>query len=259
MEMYIIPPLAHPELMDLGDRYFCLAHHYLQNESYANHFKELRKKEGVFITLDNGAAEHSLVTEDILLGIVSELEPDEVISPDVLFDKDQTLANLDSFILKMFQRGLFEKTKLFGCPQGENEDEWLECYIQMLNNPNISVIGLSKIAVPKCFLNKKNDEGIKEARHKCIKYLSDNDLIRKPIHFLGMGNPTEFTIYDNPFLRSTDSCYTVLAAINDVDFSTGNFKRIPTTNDYFERKLTEDDIVKVKKNVAFLREQLNKG
>lgn len=256
MDCYIIPPLAHLDLMSLGDRYFCLAQLYLQNKSYANYFKQLRKRKGVFITLDNGAAEHSLVTEETLLNAVEELQPDEVISPDVLFDKDQTLKNLDSFITEMYQRGLFKKTKLFGCPQGKDEEEWIKCYIQMLNNPNVSVIGLSKIAVPKCFLNKENDEGIKEARRICIKYLEVSNLIRKPLHFLGMGSPTEYTEYDNPLLRSTDSCYTILAAINGIDFSKGDFRRIKTTNAYFKKELNENEIEAAKRNVQFLKEQL---
>ncbi|NBV29832.1 hypothetical protein EBS02_12620, partial [bacterium] len=129
--------------MDNGDRYFALAHIYMQNENYKRTFLKIRNRSPkAFICLDNGCAEHSLVTEEILLKIVAELKPDEVIAPDVLFDKDKTLANFSSFIGKMLERSLMSHTSIFACPQGSTKEEWLQCYTKMVMNPFVKCIGL---------------------------------------------------------------------------------------------------------------------
>ena len=259
MKFYTIPPNNHLELMDLGDRYFCLAHHYVQNEHYKKHFLELRKKNPkVWITLDNGAAEHSLVTEQVLLDITAELKPDEVIAPDVLFNKDQTLKNFFEFAAKMLQKGLLSHTSIFACPQGTIKSEWLDCYTQMCQNPFVQTIGLSKIAVPKCWNDAEDDKLIGLSRNQCVKELHERNLLIKPLHLLGMGEHDEFDYYLKnkiPFIRSSDSCYTILAALNGIDFTKGDTTRIPTTNQYFDAKLTADQKELAKKNIDYLKQK----
>lgn len=257
MKFYAIPPLNHLDLMDTGDRYFALAHLYVQNLDYKNYFLQLRKRNPrVFITLDNGAAEHSLVTEETLLNIVRELVPDEVIAPDVLFNKEQTIENFKSFVSKMYNNGLLGRTSIFACPQGSSKDEWLECYRFMIVNPFVKCVGLSKIAVPKCWNNAEQDTLIGVSRNECVKELIARRILVKPLHLLGMGEHDEFDYYLQhkvPFIRSSDSCYTVLAALNGIDFETGNTTRIPTTNEYFEKTLTDEQQTLAKKNVNFLK------
>lgn len=262
MDFYTISTLKNLELHHLGDRYFCLAHFYLQNEDYKNFFLSVRKIfPSAWITLDNSSAEHSLVTEEALLSVVEELQPNEVISPDVLFNKDQTLANLNSFVEKMKE---FPNTEIFACPQGENKQAWVDCYKEMLGNKSVSTIGLSKIAVPFAFQGLDNDKGIAESRQEAVQYLFDNNLIRKPLHFLGMGDPREYTYYRKfnkeirKFFRSSDSCYTILSAVQGVDFFNGDFKRIPTYEDFYNHELTEQERTLAISNVAFLK-QYNKG
>lgn len=257
MKFYVIPPNNHLDLMDHGDSYFCLAHHYVRDNNYKEHFLNLRSQEPrVWITLDNSAAEHSLVTEQVLLDIVSELKPDEVIAPDVLFDKQQTLANLNLFAIKMVETGFIKHTNLFGCPQGQNKKEWLDCYKQMNENPLVSTIGLSKIAVPKCWNDATGDTQIALSRNQCVQELKECNLLNKPLHLLGMGEHTEYDYYlKNKIsnIRSSDSCYTVLAALNKISFKEGNTTRIPTTNEYFETTLTEEQMSLAKNNIELLK------
>lgn len=259
MKFYAIPPNSHLDMMDHGDRYFGLAHLYVRDENYRRHFLKLRNRSPkVFITMDCGAAEHSLVTEDVLLEITAELKPTEVIAPDVLFDKEQTLSNFKSFVSKMATKGLLSHTYIFACPQGTTKEEWTECYKQMVVSPFVRCIGLSKIAVPKCWNNAEGDTLIAQSRNQCIKALLDEHLLIKPIHLLGMGEHTEFDYYlDNKIqnIRSSDSCYTILAAINGIDFENGDTTRIPTTNDYFNTKLTDEQKVLALKNINFLKNQ----
>lgn len=271
MKFCAIPPVKHLNLTHNGDMYFGLAHLCVTNPEYKKFFKDLSEcKEGLkdrysYILLDNGAAEHSLVSEKVLLDLVQEICPDEVIAPDVLFDKKQTLKNLKSFIYHMQQRdleyspeGMLVSTDIFGCPQGANKQEWLDCYKEMLDNPYVKVIGLSKIAVPKCWSDATGDKMIAESRNRCVAELMEKDLLKKPLHLLGMGEHTEFDFYLQnkiPNIRSSDSCYTILAAINGIDFTTGNVDRIPTTNDYFEVELTKEQVDLAVKNVSYLKEK----
>jgi hypothetical protein len=243
--------------MDQGDRYFCLAHHYIQDERYKRHFLALRNKSPkVWITLDNGAAEHSLVTEDLLLNVTAELKPDEVIAPDVLFNKDETLKNFKSFIQKMYNKGLLSHTSIFACPQGSNKEEWMECYYQMVVSPFVKCIGLSKIAVPKCWNNAEGDVMIGTSRNQCIRDLIDKHWLIKPLHLLGMGEHDEFEFYLKnriPNIRSSDSCYTILAAMNGISFANGDLTRIPTTNAYFDATLTETVKQLAAQNISYLK------
>lgn len=257
MKFYCIPPNKHLDLMDNGDRYFCLAHHYVQDSNYKRHFLALRNRSPkVWILLDNSAAEHSLVTEEVLLKIVQELKPDEVIAPDVLFDKEQTLKNLNSFVSKMLEKGFLSHTSIFACPQGSTKEQWLDCYKEMISNHFVRCIGLSKIAVPKCWNNAEWDTMIAVSRNQCVKELHEQGLLTKPIHLLGMGEHIEFDYYLQnkiPNIRSSDSCYTVLAALNDINFETGNVTRIPTTNEYFDKTLTEQQIKLATSNINYLK------
>ena len=257
MKCYIIPPINHLSLTHKGDSYYVLAHLYLRNVNYRMFFKK-RVKEGKFVTLDNSAAERSLVTEDKLIEIVKDLMPNEVIAPDVLFDKQTTLDNLDRFISRMASEDLLNKVEIFACPQGNTREEWLECYREMLCNKYVKVIGLSKIAVPYCWYNQsKDDKNIAEARQICVKYLDIHGLIMKPLHCLGQGSYAEFN-YKNPLIRSTDSCYQVYAAINGIEYGVGEFKRIPTTNAYFDTIMTKKQIKLAKKNIKFFKRILRK-
>ena len=133
-----------------------------------------------------------------------------------------------------------------------------------MNNELISTIGLSKIAVPYAFLGLKGDQKILEARHMAIDVLKTLDWIKKPIHFLGMGDPCEFTYYrlapglnKDGLLRSTDSCYSILAGMNGVDFQVRNFERIPTPHDYFESIIPHKAYSTIYNNITWMRDKLS--
>lgn len=256
MNNYIIPPNNHLDLMHLGDRYFCLAQIYKENEEYRNFFKEM-KRLGKWVTLDNGAGDHAMITEDILFDCMIDLMPSEVIPPDTLFDADTTLASLDSFIERMKAANLLDKIEIFACPQGKDQTDWIQCYKVMLMNPHVTTIGMSKLAIPHAWNgDASNDQGIKEARNACFFYLKESGLLKKPLHFLGMGDPTEFAFYKGePLVRSTDSCNTVWSAMNDIRFTEGNFKRIRTPHDYFERTISPGILPIIYQNAQFLRSQ----
>lgn len=257
IDCYIIPPNKHLELMHHGDRYFCLAQLYRTNKEYRDFFKT-QKRFGKWITLDNGAGDHALITEDILFDCMIDLMPNEVIPPDTLFNKDVTLKALHSFVERMKAANLLDKIQIFACPQGEDKEAWLSCYSSMLKNPNVSTIGMSKLAIPHAFVGQTStDQGIKEARNQAFALLKEKGLLQKPLHFLGMGDPTEFGVYKNePMVRSTDSCNTVWSGANSIDFAAGNFTRIKTPHDYFDLSFTDEQLTMALSNITWFRNLL---
>ena len=257
MDFYVISPVSNLEPMKLGDRIFVLAHLWVQYPHYRKFIYDLIDEDvDRWITLDNSAAERALVTEDVLIEVVKDLAPSEVIAPDVLFDKDATIANAIKFRDRMEAEGLLESTDIFFCPQGIDQTAWLEAYEWGLKQDWISTIGFSKIAVPNAFLNMTNDQGIKEARHLAYDYLKERNMLLKPIHCLGQGDPTEFSYYDHPAMRSTDSVFPVLAAVHGQDFSKDHTTRIPTPHNFLETyDMSQVDMELIKKNVDFLKKQ----
>lgn len=260
IDFYTIPPNSQMGMMHLGKRYFCLAQHYYNNEEYRNFFKQQRDV-GHWVTLDNGAGDHALITEDILVWCMKDLMPNEVIPPDVLFDKQTTITNLESFIDRMVKEDLIDKIEIFFCPQGKDKQEWLECYEYGICRSVVKTIGMSKLAIPHAWNgDASNDQGIMEARHAAVDHLLEVGLIQKPLHFLGMGSPLEMQKYkelNNPLFRSTDSCNSIWSAMNEFDWTKAQFQRIRTPHDYFEREMTEEQIILAKSNIEWFENLLS--
>jgi hypothetical protein len=258
MDFYVISPVSNLEPMKLGDRIFVLAHLWVQYPHYREFiFNLIDEEPDRWITLDNSAAERALVTEDVLIQVCHELVPSEVIAPDVLFDKDETIKNALSFKIRMEKEGLLDVIDIFFCPQGKTKEDWLECYKWGLEQDWIQTIGFSKIAIPQAFLSDwKDDQGIKEARHMAYDYLKERNMLLKPIHCLGQGDPTEFAYYDHPAMRSTDSVFPVLAAAHNQDFNVNHTTRIPTPHNYLETfDMSQINMSLVESNIEFLKKQ----
>jgi hypothetical protein len=248
--------------MKLGDRIFVLAHLWVQSERYRECIYNLIEEDlERWITLDNSAAERALVTEDVLIQVIKDLAPSEVIAPDVLFDKDATIANAIKFRDRMEDEGLLDTTDIFFCPQGKTKEDWLEAYEWGLKQDWIHTIGFSKIAIPQAWLpDWKDDQGIKEARHMAYDYLLERNMLLKPIHCLGQGDPTEFAYYNHPAMRSTDSVFPVLAAAHGQDFNVDHTTRIPTPHNFLETyDMSNVDMDLVKRNVEFLSKQCHQN
>lgn len=260
MKFCIIPPLLNLNLMNQGQMIFALAQLYLRHKEYRD-FIHAKKQQGWFIIMDNGTGDHDLISSDELLFVTQELMPNEVIAPDILFDKNATIEATKRFVDDMDTLGLLGKVNVFFCPQGTNQDEWLESYQFALDNSYISTIGLSKLSVPQCWLPEgyDQDQNVMEGRHKCYDFLKSNGLLLKPIHCLGAGNPIEFMHYQgDKLMRSTDSCFSVLAAIHNYNWKCGQTTRVPTPKDYFTNYcLREDQLEIFRDNVEVLATMCN--
>ena len=270
MDFYIIPTLYDMELMHKGDRYFCLAHLYNTNTAYREFFR-WQKRLGKFITLDNGAAEHSLVTNEVLLACIRDLKPNEVILPDTLFDCDKTFLNAVNFLKILeeefpIQMPLAYRPGIFVVPQGDTESSWKQCFTKLfelfVNYRAQIVFGFSKIAVPKCF-GKWDDNGfqwdqqIAESRQIAIDWATqyvDNHEHKSHVafHCLGAGDVREFEHYvDNSYVRSFDSCIAVWSALCNIELPSE--LRPKTPHDYFLQKLSSPQKELALKNIEVIK------
>lgn len=256
IDFYVIPPLHNLELMDLGDRYFCLAQLYKKDENYRTFFKQ-KVAENKWVTLDNGVGDFDFISQDELFSIMKDLMPSEVIPLDVLKDGDATFRNAVEFILRMKEEDLFGKIQTMCVPQGDTLEEWLECYIKLSNLKEVDTIGMSKIGIPWVVSRSTKDQNIARDRNVIFDYLQNEELLRKPMHMLGAGEPHEFMYYKgSPFVRSTDSCFLTWSGMNEIRISDPKFRRIPTPRDYFEREISAEQMVVVKENIATFRDLL---
>jgi hypothetical protein len=265
MKFYVIPPVTKLDLTlyNKQNNVYCLAHLCLKKHNPLNYqeYKDFFKKcvkQKKYVTLDNGTAEGNLINNKELIKLVKYIIPSEVVTPDVLYNNKQTIKQTKKFIILMKKNNLLDKTILFGVPQGKTIKEYLESYIWFLNNKDIKVIGLSKLSVPKCFSIITNTFDVAVNRRYLVKLLNELMLIKKPIHLLGMRNPTEYRVYKNiDNIRSTDSCFTVLLAtqykkideLKPVDF-------IETPHNYFHTVLNKKQLKIAKHNIRWFKKEL---
>ncbi len=247
---FVIPPINHMDLALYNDykALYCLAHLCLKekNENYQDYIDFFAGKaaEGYHVILDNSAAEADLVTEDVLIDLTKKIMPSEVIAPDYLYDKGKTIIALQKFHTRMQEEDLLGKVQIHAVPQGNCPESYLMCYLYMLNCDFVDVIGLSKLSVPKSFACITDSNSVSVNRRYLVKMLNELQLLRKPIHLLGMRNITEYKVYKGiEMIRSTDSCYTILAAMDRILLKDKIEDHInETPHSYFFRTLDHEDI-----------------
>lgn len=253
MDFYIIPPVSNLELMNQGDRFFCLSQLYLKHQKYREFFKQ-KVRDGAWVTLDNGAGDHDTVEIEDLLNIARDLRPSELIPLDILFDGVETLKNLHKTIELMKVDPILRDIEIFACPQGDSEEQWIATYVEMLYNIHVKTIGMSKLAIPHVVSRSSNDQNIARDRNYMYNLLKGFGLIRKPLHFLGAGEIWEFELYkQDPLCRSTDSCFSVWGGMNNQRFDKDNYKRIPTPKDYFDRVISPDSVADIQSNIDYIK------
>ncbi len=260
MNLFTIPPIKHLDLMEINDRYFCLAH-LCENSDYLNYFRN-KVKEGKIVILDNGAAEERAMAPMKLWDLARTLIPTIVIPTDSIYDSKGTAMLLNEF-LQIRGRDIGEEftpvssIKIMGCPQGQNAKAWMTNYMEMLNRPQVDMVAFSKFSVPAAFPshNKKKHKNIGECRSNLIAHLSSMRLLIKPIHLLGSRGVKEFKFYKYlERIQSSDSASAVLSAWKGISFENMS-ESVSTPVEYFQAELTEFQLQMAIVNIH----QLNKG
>lgn len=256
MKYFVTPPIKHLELSELGNGgFYILAQLYKKYPEYRDYVSKM-KAAGRFLILDNGAGdEGEVICKEELFELTQEIKPNEVIPTDTLYDMTRTMADLIWFMTKVKSDPSLIGTKIFACPQASTLSEYIT-FVSVLNEiDEISTIGLSKKTIPYIYGVKEKDQAIDLTRMTFVYHLNSILGIKKQFHCLGMGDCREFNAYAKlSFMRSTDSCYPILAAINGIDLRNDRFVRVPTPEDYFELEMSPTQIKLAEKNIEFLAE-----
>lgn len=175
--------------------HFVLGQELFRDEHYYYFYKN-RRDLGHFIIVDNGAAEPE--DERIEFGSIAhaamEMDADEIIMPDVLRNKEATLAGtLDPDALSMVPAH-----KRFVVPQGRDWKEWVECLEEMKLAIDFVTVGIPKWT-----------EELPGGRAQALKLLIKMSVPRKyNIHLLG--------IHSKPFMEVA-TAHAVFNRIRGVD------------------------------------------
>ena len=168
-------------------------------EKYPAYTEAARNAPGYKI-LDNSLIElGGAVDLERVLAAAEKIGADEIILPDV-FQKGPETAEAVRAAIKYMQDKWPNRDwpyKLMAVAQGRDEEEWYECYQELLEMPDVDVIGIPKV------LAKMHPEG----RPHFVNELCN--LRAKPHHLLGMWySMSELLEYKYP--ENIRSCDTVL-------------------------------------------------
>ena len=134
-----------------------------------------------------------------VLEAAEKIGADEIILPDVFQKGPETIEAVNKALEELYQ--MYPKRdwpfKLMAVAHGRDEDEWYECYHELLYHPDIDVIGIPKV------LAKAHPQG----RPYFVNKLCD--LKKKPHHLLGLWySINELKEYKH--IHDIRSCDTVL-------------------------------------------------
>lgn len=132
-------PYAHSFMWGLG-YHLVLAQKLLVDRDYREWYRDNRDR-GLFVIVDNGAAESDTPPFTEVLRVADYIGADEVVLPDKVNDMDGTLGLLAD------SRPLWEQLPVhqrFVVPQGRTYDEWFNCFNLIRSSLEFSTIGVSK-------------------------------------------------------------------------------------------------------------------
>jgi hypothetical protein len=256
MKMAIIAP---NDLLEdcalLSSYHLILAHEYIKNTKYKE-FYNYRSFVGDNIILDNGAFENneSILLEK-LVEITTNLAPTTVIMPDSRFNSKTTLERTALAVKAFKNRGV----RLMGVPQGNNKEDVLNCYNELLKIQEIDSIGIYEEIGDVTGLGTRAD---------FCEYLEKHNLVEKNIyyHALGMEENLANAVKLNKFrwLEGIDSAKPIVYGLNNLSvLRPENYERYPHrpesyfTTDYSD--LPKDIRMTCVRNCMIMKEAFEKG
>lgn len=197
MNLAVISPFSMLEKYSTN-YHLVLTQYYLSSPTYRDFYVGRRIK-GDFIILDNGAAElKASVDGKDMMSIVKELQPNIVVAPDVIYNKDLTTNLTSSFLGLHFSTLHSLGVMIMGVPQGGSKHEWYECYARFNEEERLDWLGISMFYTPKF-----------SRRFEALRAIAST--VQKPCHLLGLwDDPYELTIEKEfGFVQSVDTAKAV--------------------------------------------------
>lgn len=208
MQAINIVPREYLQLTTDADFHMSLYQEIMKKDEYAFFYREVRKA-GKFVIMDNGAAEKVNPSWEELLHGYDTTNPTEIILPDVVGNKDETLRRTSAAYDAFCQKDLHEKYQFMCVPQGSTFQEWLDCMDEMMTQECVTTLGVSK------FVTKLLSEELQNVniRLECVDAIKQtakrHGIVCPQIHLLGCYyTPYEVGEIEAAFpgvVRSTDS------------------------------------------------------
>lgn len=200
-----IVPVGSLNETESNQYHMCLAHlvggSSIQSKLYTSFYRRM-SEEGKYVLMDNGAAENSQLDFANLIKSYDLINPTEIILPDVLCDKNETMEKTCLFYSKYHDQ--IEKYNLMVVPQGKSFEEWCVCADELIRKIPVTTIGVSK------FLEMTTKD--RSIRTKACEFLKQYDV---EIHLLGCSEGPRVIKEArsvNPKVRGCDSAFTYICA-----------------------------------------------
>lgn len=193
-----ISPIKYQHLIPKSADFHLILAHLLDNKEYVDFYKK-KIKRGDTVILDNSAFEFKrALSADEIFGFIdrSGIQPTYVVAPDYPFEDWKVTVKSTKKFIKEVQGKPY---KVMAVPQSREGDwtGWLRGYQEMVNNPDIAVIGMSILGIPNAFCKLTGTSDIAFNRIYATSYLLNTGLANqdKWHHYLGLGGgPRELLI-----------------------------------------------------------------
>ena len=220
-----------------SDIHMSLAHLVLDDDKYAN-FYRAEGEAGKFIIMDNSAFELEEqgrgVAVDSIIEAAKKVGADEIVVPDILFDAEATIDSAKDFMsyIKKNHSDMLGYVKFMAVPQANNRKDWWHCYNELLDMPDITTIGLSKLSIPESFMGNHTEplNVFKSRGHVVHQIITDNNMpskFGKETHLLGSDNGGIFELWlyyylkANEWIRSNDTSMPFVYGLHNFEINEG--------------------------------------
>lgn len=214
---FITPTKFVQQFGNQGDFHLALSH--LMSLDKKTEYEKQITKNGLPIVLDNGLYEnHTPEPLDSLILKAQKIGATHFFAPDILYDTKGTKESLNKTIsaVRKAKKGLSKESlknfpKIAAVVQANNAIAYMQQLHEFNQDPNVKMIGLSILAVPKSFEKNIRKYDITKSRLyllRKMRKMAAKGYKFKPCHLLGLGDSFEDVFYAAkycPFVVSNDT------------------------------------------------------
>ena len=237
-----------------NDYDYCLVHFLPQYEEYKLFYEESIKL-GRHVLLDNSIFElGESYNSDKFAEWIEILHPTEYIIPDVLDDKDKTIASLNNW-LQVYKDVPGET---IGVVQGDSYEDAKECYLEIVDKVDKVAFSFDSSFYEDFFY----DGGILNKYERWMfgriftlnKLVQDNVINKmKPHHLLGCSLPQEFLYYRGlEFIETIDTSNPIVHGLRGIKYEPwGLLDKVGSMAEFVE--IEDFDLELIEYNIGVFR------
>lgn len=265
MKIALIPPIPNLQHADHNDGMHLLLAHLMGDRRYVHFYQQMRIA-GHYLIMDNGAHElGAALSHEQILGMARRVLAQEIVLPDVLFDRHGTIERTKRMLKWIVKEGWEEydsakRPRLMMVPQGKDSPDWAQCVKGLVKTWETFAPQAPELLQPPILgISKDYDEnrgGLPNLIGNYIEPLRES--FEFDTHCLGW--PSKLwslarVAHDFPWIRSTDSARPYVYAKHGILLEPGgqvpSYPRRDTL--YFEEFLPAWKLEIARKNTLVFR------